>query len=238
MPIGRYLHEWPFTCDSIVLSHVSWKSDLLGQLQKRSLSWEGKWPIFLFVLTRLEALHLCSAGPFSLQVTKNNGIVDKSPLMQEFTDRHITDFIENVIQNHVYGFFSWISAILLKQLKTRLFNLWSTREKCKKEIITVWRSLVLLYARRKKGESQIGRISDVFFMAILVTDTCMRVTKICFWLRRYFWFWNGTSGSVFTTILAIVTVGENSNWDPFLILKILFQTRAPSLTHRCGRKNI
>ena len=75
-------------------------------------------------------------------------------------------------------------------------------------------------------------ISDVFFMATLV----VRVTKICFWLRRYFWFWNRTSRSVFKTILVIVTVGENSNWDPFLILKILFGTRAPSLTRRCWRK--
>ena len=30
MPIGRYLHEWPFTYDSIVLSHMKLKNGLLS----------------------------------------------------------------------------------------------------------------------------------------------------------------------------------------------------------------
>ena len=57
--------------------------------------------------------------------------------------------------------FSWISAIFLKQLKTRLLPVKVLEKKCKKEIMMVWRSLVLLYARRKKGKFQILGLVDL-----------------------------------------------------------------------------
>ena len=43
---------------------VTWVEKMTCQVQKRSLSWEGKWPTFVFVLSRLEALDPCSAGHF------------------------------------------------------------------------------------------------------------------------------------------------------------------------------
>ena len=101
MPIGRHLHEWPFIYESIVLSHVSWKNDLLGRLQKRSLLWEyfylyfQGWKFWIFAQQVI----------FPLQVTKNNKIVGEWSLMQVPASRHITDSTGNVRQYYFYGFF-------------------------------------------------------------------------------------------------------------------------------------
>ena len=67
----------------------------------------------------------------------------------------MTDSTENVVQNNFYRFFSRISAILLEQLKTRLFAHRGTRETMSKEIRIVRRSQVLLYVWRKYGKFQI-----------------------------------------------------------------------------------
>ena len=56
----------------------------------------------------------------------------------------------------------------------------------------------------------------------------MREFMIFFWLRRYFWFFNRTSGSVSRTIFVIVTV--RCGWD-----HCIFSTVAVKRCGKCGR---
>ena len=56
----------------------------------------------------------------------------------------------------------------------------------------------------------------------------MREFMIFFWLRRYFWFFNRTSGSVSRTIFVIVTV--RCGWD-----HCVFSTVAVKRCGKCGR---
>ena len=124
---------------------VTWVEKMTCQVQKRWLSWEGKWPTFVFVLSRLEALDLCSAGHLQLTWPRTAG---EWPLMQEPANRHMTDSTENVIQNNFYRFLVDFSDYARTAKNPLIDPL--TRETMKKEIRNVRRSLVFIVTCEEK----------------------------------------------------------------------------------------
>ena len=134
-----------------VLTDLSWKNDLPGSKAVTVLGREvTNICVCAFKVGSFGSL--LSRSFFQLTWLRTAG---KWPLMQEPANRHMTDSTENVVQNNFYRFFSRISAILLEQLKTRIFAHRGTRETMLKEIRIVRRSQVLLYEWRKYGKFQI-----------------------------------------------------------------------------------
>ena len=134
-----------------VFTDLSWKNDLPGSKAVTVLGREvTNICVCAFKVGSFGSL--LSRSFFQLTWLRTAG---KWPLMQEPANRHMTDSTENVVQNNFYRFFSRISAILLEQLKTRIFAHRGTRETMLKEIRIVRRSQVLLYEWRKYGKFQI-----------------------------------------------------------------------------------
>ena len=90
MPIGRFLHEWPFT--------LCWKNDLPGSKA-------------VTVLGR-EVTNICicafKVGSFGSLLSRSFfqlTWLTAGERVQESANRHMTDSTENVIQNNFYRFF-------------------------------------------------------------------------------------------------------------------------------------
>ena len=134
MPIGRYFHEWPFTYDSIVLSHLMWENDLLSKDAKLP-TLKAQIKILVISLPRaVTVFEAAPAGHFSTHVTKYNRIVDESSLMQVPANRHMTDFTENDILNYFYGFFVDFQRFVKNSWKPDYWTVEGLEKKCKKEI--------------------------------------------------------------------------------------------------------
>ena len=135
-----------------VLSHVSWKNDLLSKDPKLPTL---KAQIQMLVTSLPRTVTAFEPGRSFFQL-KSVSTAGKWSLMQEPANRHTTDSTKYVIQNNFDRFFRGFQRFLLEQLKTRLLARRRTRETMQKEIRIVRRSQVLLYLRRKNGKFQMS----------------------------------------------------------------------------------
>merc|ERR1711917_203609 len=116
MPLGRFLHEWPFT---LCPYSLYLKNDLLSKDPKLPTL---KAQIQMLVTSLPKTVTAFEPGRSFFQLTRLR-TEGKWPLMQEPANRHMTDSTENVIQNNFYGFFVDLrEAILLEYLKIRLLT--------------------------------------------------------------------------------------------------------------------
>ena len=127
-----------------VLSHVSWKNDLLSKDPKLPTL---KAQIQMLVTSLPKTVTAFEPGRSFFQLTWLK-TASKWPLMQEPANRHMTDSTENVMQNNFYRFFRGFQRFFHNSWKPVYRPVEGLEKKWKKEIRSR-RSLDYCNVRRK-----------------------------------------------------------------------------------------